>query len=78
MREGNEYFFTKYEKEFPAEIKIARMKQERFFAFSMSEASPTFKTFFKLIAQYKFNRLFTKEVIRSFVLAVKNILQPKK
>ena len=78
MREGNEYFFTKYEKEFPAEIKIARMKQERFFAFVMSAASPTFTTFFKLISHYNFNWLYTKEVIRCFVLALKNILTPKK
>ncbi len=71
MREGNEYFFKKYEKEFPKEIKIARMKQERFFAYSLSKKSPTFKTFFTLIRRYQFNWLYTKEVIRSFILIFK-------
>lgn len=64
MREGNEYFFRKYEKDFPEEIKIARMKQERFFAYSMVTKSPTFKTLIKLLRNYKFNWLYTKEVIR--------------
>lgn len=72
MREGNEYFFRKYETEFPKEIKIARMKQERFFAYTMSKQSPTFKTLFKLIRAFKFNWLYTKEIIRCFILAVKN------
>jgi alpha-1,3-rhamnosyltransferase len=72
MREGNEYFFKKYEHEFPKEIKIARMKQDRFFAYTMSKKSPTFKTFFKLVGNYKFNWLYTKEVIRCFVLVLKN------
>jgi alpha-1,3-rhamnosyltransferase len=72
MREGNEYFFKKYEQEFPKEIKIARMKQDRFFAYSMSKKSPTFKTFFKLLRNYKFNWLYTKEVIRSFILIIKS------
>jgi glycosyltransferase involved in cell wall biosynthesis len=71
MREGNEYFFKKYEEEFPKEIKIARMKQERFFAYVMSTSTPTFKTFFKLILNYKFNWLYTKEVIRCFILVLK-------
>lgn len=71
MREGNEYFFQKYEKEFPKEIKIARMKQERFFAYSMLSSSPTFKTLFKLIINYKFNWLYTKEVIRCCIYIIK-------
>ncbi len=71
MREGNEYYFKKYEEEFPKEVKVARMKQERFFAYVMSTTTPTFKTFFKLIHHYKFNWLYTKEVIRCFFLALK-------
>jgi len=71
MREGNEYFFKMYEEEFPKEIKIARVKQERFFAYVMSTTTPTFKTFFKLILNYKFNWLYTKEVIRCFILVLK-------
>jgi alpha-1,3-rhamnosyltransferase len=72
MREGNEYFFKKYEQEFPKEIKIARIKQDRFFAYTMSKKSPTLKTFFKLVGNYKFNWLYTKEVIRCFILIFKN------
>ena len=72
MREGNEYFFRKYEAEFPKEIKTARIKQDRFFAYTMSKNSPTFKTFFKLLGNYKFNWLYTKEVIRCFMLIFKN------
>ncbi|HEV2830335.1 MAG TPA: hypothetical protein VGW31_00015, partial [Hanamia sp.] len=72
MREGNEYFFKKYEQKCPKEIKIARMKQDRFFAYSMSKKSPTFKIFFKLLKNYKFNWLYTKEVIRSFILIIKS------
>ena len=71
MREGNEYFLKKYEKEFPDEIKIARMKQESFYAYTLSKKSPTFKTFFNLLGNYKFNWLYTKEVIRSFILIFK-------
>jgi len=71
MREGNEYFFKQYENEFPKEIKLARVKQQRFFAYVMSTTTPTFKTFFKLIVSYKFNWLYTKEVIRCFILVVK-------
>lgn len=67
MREGNEYFFKKYEKKYPREIKIARMKQEKFFAFSLSRESPTLKSFLKILGNYKFNWLYTKEVIRSFL-----------
>lgn len=74
VREGNEYFFSKYENEFPKEIKIARIKQERFFAYTMSKNSPTFRTLFKLMKGYKFNWLYTKEIIRCFILAVKNNL----
>ncbi len=72
VREGNEYFFRKYETRFPKEIKMARRKQERFFAYTMSKNSPTFKTLFNLIRSFKFNWLYTKEVGRCFVLAVKN------
>jgi len=68
MREGNEYFFKKYESEFPKEIKIARMKQERFFAYVMSKKSPTFKTLLKLISNFKFNWLYSKEIIRCVIL----------
>lgn len=71
IREGNEFFFRKYETRFPKEIKIARMKQERFFAYTMSTQSPTFKTLFKLICCFKFNWLYTKEIIRCFILASK-------
>jgi len=72
IREGNEYFFKKYEKEFPREIRIARKKQERFFAYRLSKDAPTFNTFFKLIRNYNWNWLYTKEIIRCFILAVKN------
>jgi alpha-1,3-rhamnosyltransferase len=78
MREGNEYFFKKYEEEFPKEIKIARMKQERFFANVMATNSPTFKTLFKLIGNYKFNWLYTKQVIRCLLLIVKSNITPLK
>ena len=71
MRDGNEYFFKKYEKEFPEEIKTARMKKESFYAYTLSKNSPTFKTFFKLLGNYKYNRLYTKEVLRSFILIFK-------
>lgn len=71
MREGNEYFFKKYENEFPREIALARINQERFFAYVLSKNSPTFKTFFKLIRNYKFNWPYTKEVVRSFLLIFK-------
>lgn len=77
MREGNEYFFKKYESEFPKEIKTARMKQERFFAYTMTQKSPTFKTFFKLIYNYRFNWLYTKEVIRCLFLVMKKKNQIK-
>lgn len=73
VREGNEYFFKKYEDKFPNEIKKARMKQERFFAYTMSKNSPTFKTLFKLISRFKFNWLYTKEVGRCFLLALKQL-----
>jgi glycosyltransferase involved in cell wall biosynthesis len=73
IREGNEYFFKKYEARYPKEIKIARIKQERFFAYTMSKQSPTFKTLFKLINNFKFNWLYTKEVARCFILALKKI-----
>ncbi len=74
MRAGTEYFFKKYEHAFPKEIKIARMKQERFIAYSLIKKSPTFKTFFRLLRNYKFNWLYTKEIARSLILAVKNTL----
>ena len=72
MREGNEYFFKKYEREFPKEIKIARMKQERFFAKTMTTNSPTFKTLFKLMGNYKFNWLYSKQVLRCCLLIIKS------
>jgi alpha-1,3-rhamnosyltransferase len=72
MREGNEYSFKKYEKEFPKEIKLARMKQERFFAKVMTTQSPTFKTLFKLIGNYKLNWLYTKQVLRCCLLIIKS------
>lgn len=71
MREGNEYFLRKYEKEFPEEIKIARMKKESFYAYTLSKKSPTLKTFLSLLGNYKLNWLYTKEVIRSFILIFK-------
>jgi GT2 family glycosyltransferase len=72
MREGNEYSFKKYEKEFPKEIKLARMKQERFFAKVMTTKSPTFKTLFKLMGNYKLNWLYTKQVLRCCLLIIKS------
>ncbi len=71
MKEGYEYFFKKYEKEFPEEIKIARQKQDRFFAFTIAKQNPSIKTLLRLISNYKFNWLYTKEVIRCMVLIAK-------
>lgn len=73
VREGNEYFFKKYETRFPKEIRIARMKQDRFFAYTLSKQSPTFKTLLKLIGGFKFNWLYTKEVGRCLFLVLKKM-----
>jgi glycosyltransferase involved in cell wall biosynthesis len=75
MKEGNEYFFKKYEAEFPKEIKTARIKQQRFFAYTMAKQSPTLKTLFKLLLNYQFNWLYTKEVIRCLFLMIKMKVQ---
>jgi len=71
MRKGNKYLADKYEKEFPEEIKIAKIKHERFYAHSMSINSPTPKTLFKLLKNYQFNWLYTKEVIRCLTLIMR-------
>ena len=72
MRDGGEYIFKKYEKEYPKEIAIARMKQEAFIAYSSSKYAPSFKTFFKIIKNYQLNWPYTKEVMRSFYLAFRH------
>lgn len=79
IREGNEYLFKKYEKKFPKEIRIARKKQERFFAYSLSKQSPSFKTFFTLISNFKCNWLYIKEIIRlSFLIFKRRLKKPIK
>jgi GT2 family glycosyltransferase len=75
MKEGNEYFFKKYEAEFPKEIKTARIKQQRFFAYTMAKHAPTFKTLLKLLLNYQFSWLYTKEVIRCLLLVIKMKVQ---
>ncbi len=71
MRDGNEYFFRKYENEFPVEIRQARQKQEVFFAYVASKNDPSFKSFFKILKNYQFNWPYTKEVIRSFLKSLR-------
>lgn len=73
MRAGGEYIFKKYEKEYPKEITMARKKQEVFIAYTNSKLAPSFKTFFKIIKNYHANWPYTKEVIRSFYLALRHI-----
>ncbi len=73
MREGNEYFFKKYENEYPKEIAIARKKQEVFIANSLAKSTPSFSTFFKIIKNYQPNWPYTKEVVRSLYLALRHI-----
>jgi alpha-1,3-rhamnosyltransferase len=73
MREGNEYFFKKYESEYPKEIAIARKKQEVFIAYSLAKSTPSFSTFFKIIKNYQPNWPYTKEVARSLYLALRHI-----
>lgn len=72
MRKGNEYLSKKYEEEYPKEIQIARRKQEIFFAYTLSQSSPTFQTFLKLLINYHPNWPYTKELIRSFYLIFKH------
>ena len=73
MREGSEYIFNKYEKEYPKEIAMARKKQQVFIAYTISKSAPTFKTFLKIIKNYHINWPYTKEVLRSFYLAIRHI-----
>jgi alpha-1,3-rhamnosyltransferase len=60
MKEGNEYFFQKYEKEFPAEIKLARKRQYQYFAYHLATYEPSFDALKKILGWYQFNWMFFK------------------
>jgi hypothetical protein len=64
MREGNEYFFKKYEAEFPKEIQLARLRQYQFFAHHLATYEPSMKSLRYLLRNYKFDWLYNKQIIK--------------
>jgi alpha-1,3-rhamnosyltransferase len=67
MQEGNEYFFRKYENEFPAEIKLARKRQFQYFAYYLSTHEPSVKSLKKILSWFQFNWIYIRSVIKCIV-----------
>jgi GT2 family glycosyltransferase len=73
MREGNEYFFRKYEKDYPKEIRLARTRQYQFFAYKLAEGSPSIGSLKYMIKNYQFDWLYNKQIIKCIL----NIIRGK-
>ena len=71
MREGNEYFFKKYEKEFPREIAIARRKQWQYFAYHLATKEPGIKSLKFILKNYRANWLYNKQIIKCVLNMIK-------
>lgn len=71
MREGNEYFFRKYENEFPKEIALARRRQWQYFAYHLATNEPGMKTLKFLMKNYKADWLYNKQIIKCVLNMVK-------
>lgn len=71
MKEGNEYFFKKYETEFPAEIKIARLRQYQYFAYSLATKAPSFKSLKYMFKNYQFDWVYNKQIIKCIINMIK-------
>jgi alpha-1,3-rhamnosyltransferase len=64
MKEGNEYFFTKYEKDYPEEIRRARKRQNQYFAYYRSTHEPSMKSLRAILADFQFNTPYIRSVIK--------------
>jgi glycosyltransferase involved in cell wall biosynthesis len=64
MKEGNEYFFAKYEKDYPDEIKAARKRQYQYFAYSLSTHQPSFKSLGKILSHVQFNWPYLRSIAK--------------
>ena len=64
MRQGNEYFFAKYEKEFPDEIKLARLRQYQYFAYFLATNQPSIESLKFMLKNYKLNWLYNKQIVK--------------
>ncbi|RYZ28634.1 MAG: glycosyltransferase [Chitinophagaceae bacterium] len=71
MREGNEYFFKKYEKEFPKEIAMARKRQWQYFAYHLATKEPGMKALKFMVKNYKADWLYNKQIIKCMLNMVK-------
>lgn len=73
MRQGNEYFFQKYEKDFPREIKLARTRQYQFFAYQLAESQPSLASLKFMFKNYQFDMLYNRQIIKCIL----NIIRGK-
>lgn len=73
MREGNEYFFKKYEQEFPNEIRMARLRQYQYFASFLADHKPNLTSLKFILQHYHFDWIYSKQIVK----CVLNMLRPR-
>ena len=71
MKEGNEYIFKMYEKEFPEEIKAARLRQYQYFAGFLATSEPSIDSIKFILKNYHFDWLYTKQIIKCALNIIK-------
>lgn len=71
MREGNEYFFMKYEKEFPKEIATARKRQWQYFAYYLATNEPGIRSLKFMLKNYRTDFLYNKQIVKCVLNMVK-------
>ncbi|RYY72044.1 MAG: glycosyltransferase family 2 protein [Chitinophagaceae bacterium] len=71
MKEGNEYFFQKYEKEFPKEIALARKRQWQYFAYYLATNEPGVNSLKFMLKNYKTDFLYNKQILKCVLNLVK-------
>lgn len=67
MRSGNEYFFQKYEKEYPNEVREARIKQYQFFAYTLAEKKPGWESLRFMMKNYQFDYIYNKQILKCII-----------
>ncbi len=71
MREGNEYFFKKYERQYPTEIKLARLRQYQYFASYLATNEPSIKTLKFILKNYQLDWVYNKQIAKCILNMVK-------
>lgn len=71
IRSGNEYFFKKYELEYPKEVKEARVKQYQFFAYILAEKKPSWETLKFMLKNYQLDYIYNKQILKCVINMIK-------